>query len=81
MAVVIKTSKMWCPVCGGDVRWSCPSRTGYAYCEYSAKATRAVPVDKVGTMKFCKWQGRVMREKNGEVLLVFAIEDVEAKKG
>ena len=75
MAVVIKTSKMGCPVCGGDVRWACPTRVGYAYCEYSPKATRAVPVDKVGTMKFCKWEGRVMREKDGTVMLLFALKE------
>lgn len=80
MATVIRTNKMWCPVCGGDVRWSCPTRVGYAYCEYSPKATRALPVDKVGTMKFCRWEGRVMRDSKGEVLLMFAIREKDEEK-
>ncbi len=71
-----------CPECGCRVRWSVGSSfagKGRATCGNHVEATRAFDIEelKAGTVKFCAWEGEVTRLDDGEVYIMYEIDDIK----
>ena len=61
-----------CPLCGGEIYWSCSSMgTGYAQCSNNSGVTRVFELDTIHTIKFCNWQGFVERRPDGKVEIYY----------
>ena len=72
----IRTTKNTCPLCGRDIIWACHGKTGYAYCSKGPKATHEFTKDNMN-MRFCLWEGKCQRRKNGDIEFIYEIEDLE----
>lgn len=69
-----------CPECGCGVRWSVGGNSkGYARCGNHVESTRAFYIEdlKAGKVKFCSWTGEVLRLDDGEVYIMYEIDDTK----
>lgn len=72
----VRTVRDTCPLCGRKIIWSCNGEFGYAHCSRSPKATVELVKGNLN-FKFCHWEGKCRRRKNGEIEFIYEIDDIE----
>ena len=71
--VFVPDHTVWvCPVCDGNIRWSCGyTGRGYAYCENSPSATRMFKPGDSRRIDTCDWEGLCERRPDGKVEIYY----------